>query len=115
MFNLSCHCGAVSLSVNADPPTEAVTCNCSHCRRKGLLLAFFPSEQVVLDQGEEALTGYYFNKRKIHHRFCATCGCQPFAESQMPDGTPTRAVNLRCAPDVDLESLKLNPYDGASH
>ncbi|MBA3676162.1 MAG: GFA family protein [Sphingosinicella sp.] len=114
MFKLDCHCGAVSLTVHAELPTEAMSCNCSHCRRKGLLLAFYPREQVTLDKGEEALAGYDFNKREIHHRFCSTCGCQPFAEGKMPDGSPTRAINLRCAPDVDLDTIKLNKFDGAS-
>lgn len=115
MFQLVCHCGAVSLTVNADPPTEALSCNCSHCRRKDLLLAFYPRDQVVLDKGEDALTLYAFNKHKILHRFCATCGCQPFAEGEMPDGSPTRAINLRCAPDIDLDALQLNKFDGANH
>ncbi len=39
----TCHCGAVSFTVNADAPTSAVSCNCSHCRRKGFLLTFVPA------------------------------------------------------------------------
>lgn len=113
MFALSCHCGKVTLSVQADTPTEAISCNCSHCRRKGLLLSFLPAEQVTLDQGEADLVTYNFNKHVIHHRFCTTCGCQPFAEGER-DGKKMRAVNLRCAPDVDLDALTIKKVDGAS-
>lgn len=114
MFKLSCHCGKVSLTVEAALPSEAMSCNCSHCRRKGLLLAFYPREQVRLDEGEADLTSYFFNKHAIEHRFCAACGCQPFAEGKMPDGAATRAVNLRCAPDLDLDALAIQKVDGAS-
>jgi len=114
MLTGSCHCGAVTFTVDADVPAEATSCNCSHCRRKGLLLAFYSLDQFKMQQGEEALRSYYFNRHAIEHQFCATCGCQPFAAGTGPDGKPVRAVNLRCVDDVDLGALKLNEFDGAS-
>lgn len=60
------------------------------------------------------MISYLFNKHAIEHRFCATCGAQPFAEGKMPDGTATRAVNLRCAPDIDLDALIVQKIDGAN-
>lgn len=111
----SCHCGAVEFTVEGDIPAEAISCNCSHCRRKGLLLTFVPAAQFTLDKGEDALTDYLFNKHVITHRFCATCGCEPFAQGKGKDGAETRAINLRCVPDADLDALKLNAWDGAAH
>jgi hypothetical protein len=32
-----------------------------------------------------------------------------------PDGTPTRAINLRCIPGIDLDGLKIRKWDGAKH
>jgi len=113
-FHGQCHCGAVQFDVDAPLPAEAVSCNCSHCRAKGFLLAFFPAAQVHLSQGEDVLRSYRFNTHKIEHRFCTVCGAQPFAQSLSPDGTPTVAVNLRCVPLADLDALKLSHYDGAS-
>lgn len=110
----SCHCGAVAFSVDADPPTEAMSCNCSHCRRKGFLLAFVPVDQFTLTKGEDALTTYTFNKHKIAHRFCMTCGVQPFGDGTMPDGSPVRAVNLRAVAEIDLDALTIKKVDGAS-
>lgn len=110
----SCHCGAVEFTVSGDLPTEAISCNCSHCRRKGLLLTFVPADNFTLDSGEDATTTYLFNKHIIRHRFCTTCGCEPFAEGES-GGKAIRAVNLRCVPTADLDTLKLNKYDGASH
>ena len=113
-FEGSCHCGAVAFSVDAETPGEAMSCNCSHCRRKGFLLAFFPAGHFKLTKGEDALETYRFNTHKLAHRFCPTCGVQPFAEGVGPDGKETRAVNLRCVPSIDLDALKIQKVDGAS-
>lgn len=113
-FQGSCHCGAVTFTVDADPPRAAVSCNCSHCRRKGFLLAFFPADKFNLESGSDALREYKFNTHKIRHLFCEKCGTEPFAYGANPDGSPVRAVNLRCVPSVDLDALDLQRYDGAS-
>jgi len=111
----SCHCGAVSFRVEGDLPTSAISCNCSHCRRKGLLLTFVPATQFELLSGEDALTDYLFNKHAITHRFCSKCGCQPFATGKGKDGTEMASINLRCVPDADIDSLELQKVDGASY
>ena len=91
-----------------------MSCNCTHCRRKGFLLTFVPEDSFTLDQGEEALQPYLFNKHKIEHLFCKTCGTEAFARGKKPDGSTVRAVNLRCVPSIDLEALDIKEIDGAS-
>ena len=113
-FAGSCHCGKVTFSVEAEAPQEATSCNCSYCRRKGLLLAFFPRAAFKLTGGGDATLSYRFNKHRIDHRLCATCGTEAFAFGSMPDGTEMAAVNLRCVPALDLDRLTLRPFDGAS-
>lgn len=113
-FEGSCHCGAVRFSVDADPPATAVSCNCSHCRRKGFLLSFYGADQFKLISGAEVLRRYTFNTHMIEHQFCGECGTEAFASGTNPDGTSMRAVNLRCVPSVDLDSLALQKFDGAS-
>ncbi|PZR00952.1 MAG: aldehyde-activating protein [Cereibacter sphaeroides] len=112
-FDGSCHCGAVSFTVDADLPTEAVSCNCSICRRNGALLAFFPATAFTLKGGDK-LSTYTFNSHKIKHMFCQTCGVEPFAMANAPDGTEMRAINLRAVPASDLDALTLKHFDGAS-
>jgi hypothetical protein len=114
-FEGGCHCGHVAFSVDADLPAKAISCNCSHCRRKGFLLAFFPKEAFTLLRGEDLLTTYRFNTGKIAHRFCSACGVQAFGEGVGPNGAEMRAVNLRCVPAIDLDALELQHVDGASH
>ncbi|HEJ8006481.1 TPA: GFA family protein [Serratia marcescens] len=113
-FQGSCHCGAVTFSVDAELPTEALSCNCSICRRKGLLLSFFPISAFTLNSGQDQLSAYTFNQHKIRHQFCRVCGAQPFAYGTAPDGAAMCAVNLRCVPDVALDALQIHSYDGAS-
>ena len=109
----SCHCGAVAFTVEGEPPAKAMSCNCSHCRRKGFLLTFVPAEQFTLDQGADQIETYDFNRHMIHHKFCRTCGTQAFAEGES-GGSAIRAVNLRCVPAVDVDALELEKVDGAS-
>lgn len=112
-YSGSCHCGAVAFTVQSDPPTKAISCNCSHCRRKGFLLSFIPAGQFALDRGEDQLATYTFHKHAIRHRFCTQCGTQPFAEGEQ-GGMEMRAVNLRCVPEIDLDALTIQKVDGAS-
>jgi hypothetical protein len=112
-FTGGCHCGAVTFTVAADLPTTAMSCNCSLCRRKGMLLAFFPAGQFSAT-GEASLTTYQFNRHTIEHRFCAVCGVQPFAFGKNPDGSDARAINLRCVTDLDLDTIEIKKFDGAS-
>lgn len=113
-FEGSCHCGAVKFSVDADPPASAISCNCSHCRRKGFLLSFVPKAAFTLKSGADTLRQYTFNKHKIEHQFCTKCGTQAFAYGSNPDGSAMVAVNLRCVPGIDLGGLTLQEFDGAS-
>ena len=113
-FQGSCHCGAVKFSVDAEMPTEVMSCNCSICRRKGTLMAFYPVAKFKLVHGQDALQAYKFKAHVISHWFCTTCGIHPFGGGIGPDGTEMRAVNMRCVPEADLDAFKIQKFDGAS-
>lgn len=112
-YSGSCHCGNVQFDVTADI-NSVLSCNCSHCSRKGFLLTFAPADQFTLKSGEDQLSEYRFNKHLIAHKFCRNCGTQPFAYGAMPDGSPVRAVNVRCLEGIDLDSLEVQHVDGKS-
>ena len=107
----SCHCGAVRYTVEADLSKPVVTCNCSICQRTGSMLTFVPPGSFTLEQGEENLTDYQFNKKVIHHLFCKTCGVRSFARGMGPQG-PMIAINVRCLEGVDLNKVPTHAYDG---
>lgn len=108
-----CHCGAVRYEVETDLG-QVMSCNCSLCEKRGSLLAFVPLSQFNLLSGADALSDYQFNKKIIHHLFCGTCGVAPFARGVGPGGVEMVAINVRCLDDVDLEALKVAPFDGKS-
>lgn len=109
-----CHCGAIRYKASGDFST-AMECNCSHCSKKGFLLAFVPRGQFELTNGEGEFTTYHFNKGAIDHNFCKTCGVQAFGYGVGPDGNQMAAVNLRCADGIDLSALEVTPVDGKSY
>lgn len=95
-----CHCGAVRYQVDIDLDAPALSCNCSMCGRAGTLLQFVPEAAFKLEQGEQNLTDYQFNKHVIHHLFCNRCGIKPFARGTGQNG-PMVAINVRTLDDVD--------------
>ena len=108
IYTGGCHCGAVRYEVETDLK-EVLSCNCSHCGKKGLLLNFVDKEKFRLLQGEEQLTDYRFNKKMIQHLFCRTCGTQSFAQGV---AFPKAAINVRCLEGVDVSTLTLTPFNG---
>jgi hypothetical protein len=112
-FQGSCHCGAVKFTVDAEMPTEVMDCNCSICRRKGVLMAFYPAAKLKVE-GEVALQAYKFNRHVLSHWFCKTCGIHTFGGGKGPDGTEMRAINMRCVPAAALDAMTVKHYDGAS-
>ncbi len=109
----SCHCGGIRFEVEGDL-SNVMECNCSMCRRKGSLLGFVPQEKLKLLTPRENMGTYTFNKHVIKHHFCKTCGIYPLAEAKDRSGQPTAAINVRCIEGIDLGSLKIKQFDGAS-
>jgi hypothetical protein len=113
-YHGSCHCGTVRFEAIAAPIRQAVSCNCSFCRKRGGLLAFVPATNFTLLSGDEQLTDYQFGKKIIHHLFCRVCGIGCFGRGTMPDGTKMVALNVRCLDEIDPEALEITHYDGKS-
>ncbi|MDF3607349.1 GFA family protein [Paracoccus sp. DMF-8] len=107
-----CQCGAITYQVDADLDTT-FTCNCSRCKRTGIVLAFVPQDRFLLTR-DGPVTEYLFNKMAVHHRFCPTCGIESYATGTGPDGTQMVAVNVNCLDGVDPRALKSRHIDGAS-
>jgi hypothetical protein len=112
-YHGSCHCGAVTFEAELDLE-QTITCNCSRCQRLGSVLAFTGRDKFKLLKGEGSLVEYRFNKKKIRHLFCGTCGIQGFAYGAKPDGTPMVAVNANCLDGVEPRQLQSQPFDGRS-
>ncbi len=108
-----CHCGKVKWQADVEIET-VMECNCSHCSRKGFLLAFLPVDNFTLVSDADEEREYLFNKKHISHLFCKTCGVQSHGVGTGPDGTKMAMINVRCAVDVDVSKLKVQQVDGKS-
>lgn len=108
-----CHCKAVRYEVEVDLG-QTFTCNCSYCEAKGFILAFAPATNFTLLSGEDMLTEYRFNKKKIAHVFCKVCGVQSFGRGTDQAGNETVMINARCLEGVNLSTLQSGKFDGKS-
>jgi hypothetical protein len=108
-----CHCGHVRYQAQASLD-RVMSCNCSICTQRGLLLTFLPAAQFHLESGADDLTEYRFNKHRIQHLFCPVCGIEAFARGTAPDGSETIALNVRSIDGMDVSTLKPQPFDGRS-
>lgn len=108
-----CHCGKVRYQVEMEL-TGLISCNCSICSKKGLILGFVKEKQFSLLSGKDQLSDYQFNKKHIHHLFCKNCGVSSFANGADQDGSLMYAINVRCLDDVDVGTLQTTPIDGRS-
>ena len=108
----SCHCGKTKFEVEGELK-QVLSCNCSICRRKGALLWGMPATGFKLLTPPSNLKTYEFNKHVIHHKFCTTCGINPFSEAADKSGNKMVAVNVRCLDGVDLDKLEVKHIDGA--
>lgn len=98
--------------VNADAE-QSISCNCSICRRTGMILTFVPAAEFKLLSDGDSLADYQFGKKAIHHLFCKTCGVRSFGRGTGPDGSEMVAINVRCLDGVDPDALIPHKYDGA--
>jgi hypothetical protein len=106
----SCHCGAARLRIDA-APTEVTDCNCSLCRRYGVLWAYYSPRQVRIEPG--ATTDIYMcHDRVLEFHRCAHCGCVTHWASV--DRTRDRmAINARLMDPAVLTRAKVRRLDGA--
>jgi hypothetical protein len=107
----SCHCGAVTFEVDT-PVTPAVRCDCSLCRRKGILMTPpFPERSLRILSGADDLAVYQFNTRVAQHFFCRHCGVATFNRTRK-DPQYWRA-NIGCLDAVDAYALDYDVLNGA--
>lgn len=110
MIQASCHCGAVVLDI-ADAPTEVTECNCSICRRYGVLWAYYPPGKVKV-RVDGGIDSYLWDDRSIAFHRCRTCGCVTHWSAVDP-ARGRMGVNARLmAPDI-LGQARVRHLDGA--
>jgi hypothetical protein len=111
MISASCHCGLIALEIAA-APSEATECNCSICRRYGVLWAYYSLRDVRVTSRGAATQTYLWDDRSIAFHRCPECGCV----SHWSPVDPTRdrmGVNARLMPPEILAKARVRHLDGA--
>lgn len=114
MLSATCHCQAVRVEVPA-PPASVTDCNCSVCRRYGVLWAYYPAEQVRVDAEAGSTDVYAWGPKALNFVRCSQCGCVTHWERVVPVAGTKMGVNARLFPAGTLQGVEVEPLDGASY
>jgi hypothetical protein len=106
----SCHCGAVELRLAHAPP-EVTSCNCSICRRYGVLWAYY-SPRLVDGWQNCATDTYLWDDRSIAFHRCRVCGCVTHWQAVDP-ARDRMGVNARLIDPAVVAQARLRHLDGA--
>lgn len=109
----SCLCGAATWRFEGDPGS-ATACNCTACRRYGVLWIYGYEGDGVTTSGPLADYARPGNA-SLDFRFCPMCGAVVAwrARTVGDDGRRRLAVNLRLADDPDaVQHLPIDHFDG---
>lgn len=110
MLEGSCLCRAVRWRFEGQPD-GATACNCTACRRYGVLWAYdFEGEGVTVS----GTTQSYARGRALEFHFCPSCGCIAFWRGLQtdPQGRRRIAVNLRLAEPETVARIPIDRFDG---
>ena len=114
-FKGGCHCGAIQFSVEIDSPQEGLyRCNCSLCRKKGIIMKPIPAEDFTLLQGEAQLSRYQWNKHIAEHFFCAHCGV--YTHHRRRRDPSQFSINVECLDAQPIpEAVSIGWINGLEH
>ena len=126
----SCHCGATSITLPAQP-TAGTACNCTYCARTGAVWAYYKPGELTFN-AQKGETTYSPGGMNRHH-FCSTCGMQTWGDSPdwaslyNLDGSPKNgdasalpteriyAVNLKLIDGLDWSGITITEVDGRNN
>jgi hypothetical protein len=110
MISGSCHCGRVRWEFDGEPE-GATACNCTLCRRYGVLWGYDYENERIRVSGP---TQPYIRGEMIEFHFCPACGCIAFWRSRTrePGDRLRIAVNLRLAEPEAVASIPIDHFDG---
>jgi len=106
----TCHCGAVAWRFSG-VPESATACNCTVCRRYGVLWAYDYEGEGITVSGP---TSAYMRGDAIEFHFCPGCGCVAFWRARETDEQGRRriAVNLRLTEPGPVADVPIDHFDG---
>ncbi|MEI9993773.1 MAG: GFA family protein [Rhizomicrobium sp.] len=111
MIQASCHCGLITLEIEA-APSVVTDCNCSICRRYGALWAYYAPKQVRVRSGGADTETYMWGDKSLMFHRCPVCGCVSHWSAADP-ALGRMGVNVRLMPPQILAKARIRHLDGA--
>lgn len=111
-MDASCHCGDVTIRLAA-APAEVTDCNCSLCRKYGVLWAYYPTSDILASPDPALTDTYASGGKNVDFHRCKRCGCITHWEPRRKTRT-TWGINARLLPVEVLASASIKKRDGAS-
>ncbi len=114
MLKGSCHCGSLTWTLEGDPGS-VTACNCTLCRRYGVLWAYdHENERIRVAGPSVAYTRPGKPDPALAIHFCPTCGCVAYWRGLRidPQGRRRIAVNIRLAAPEAVADLPIDRFDG---
>lgn len=110
-----CHCHAVRFSVlMGDPKQDLYRCNCSLCRKKGIVMKAVAHTDLEVIAGQEHLSLYQWNKQIAEHYFCALCGV--YTHHRRRRDPSQFSVNIECLDGLEMpEASIIGLTNGLEH
>jgi hypothetical protein len=111
MLQGSCLCGRIQWQF-AGVPEGATICNCTACRRYGVLWAYGVEGKEITVSGSAHA---YIRGDSLSFNFCPECGCVAFWRSLTTnkDGQRRIAVNLRLTTEPEaVAQIPIDRFDG---
>jgi hypothetical protein len=111
MLKGSCHCGAVHWHFKL-MPDSVTACNCTACRRYGVLWAYDYQDENISVSGPTA--AYVWGDATLGFHFCPTCGNVAYWRALQTDAQGRRriAVNVRLSEPDAVAQLPIEHFDG---
>lgn len=113
-FEGACHCGAVRWRFNG-APDGATACNCTACRRYGVLWIYgYQGEEIEVSGETRAYRRSDSEGDYLTFHFCPTCGNLTWWRGLHLDrkGRRRMAVNVRLAEPETVAALPIDHFDG---
>ena len=108
-----CHCGKVRVTVPR-VPSSLTDCNCSICRRYGVLWAYYKASTVRIEAKPKATEGYSWGRKSLRFVRCSACGCVMYWERVRPNPAHKMGVNARNFDPAAIRRARIIPFDGAA-
>ena len=114
MLTGSCHCGAAHWTLEGDPGS-ITACNCTLCRRYGVLCAYdYEGERMRVFGPTTSYKRAEKHDPSLEILFCPTCGCVLCWRGLKLDADRRRrmAVNVRLAEPDAVADLLIDHFEG---